>query len=306
MSTSTNRKAIECLEHNEYDAALALFQEALNESRDVQSLNNLAWVYYHEEGDIEAALNLAKEAVELHPTSHFPYSLLGEMLVQKERWEEASAVLADSIAIEPSREAYNNLAAAKYHLGEWSEAADLFLKSASPSDYAMYSHIYCLIRLGKSNEAKHKLDAFSEQDEDFVGEVHAAELYLELQCFAEAVRWYEKSWNTYYKTPDWVCRYIYALVQTNAVEDALKIAEACINFKQEDIQEEQAEVCSEDWTESDKASYLIQLEKEKQQYAQIMNRISTGFVPPMKFTTSLSSRCYLFGCSRHNYPEYAG
>lgn len=117
MSTSTNRKAIECLEHNEYDAALALFQEALNESRDVQSLNNLAWVYYHEEGDIEAALNLAKEAVELHPTSHFPYSLLGEMLVQKERWEEASAVLADSIAIEPSREAYNNLAACQIPSG---------------------------------------------------------------------------------------------------------------------------------------------------------------------------------------------
>ncbi|MEK3825147.1 MULTISPECIES: tetratricopeptide repeat protein [Paenibacillus] len=303
---NTNQKAIEYLENNDYDAALALFQKALNDSRDVESLTNLAWIYYHEEGDIEAAIELAQEAVALKPTSHFPYSLLGELLVQMERWEEAAVVLSDSIAVEPSKEAYNNLAIAKYHLGELEQASALFLKSAGPSDYAMYSHVHCLIQLGHTIEAKHKLDAFLESDDDFVGEVHVAELYLELACFSEAVHWFEKSWDTYSKSPDWVCRYIYALVQTNAMERAVEIAEECIRLKQDDIEEAQAEDCDENWTESDKVAYVTRLQMEKKEYEHILEQIVSGFVPPFKFTTSLSSKCYLFGCSRHAHPEYKG
>ncbi|MGQ8874326.1 tetratricopeptide repeat protein [Paenibacillus sp. TSA_86.1] len=301
---STNQKAIECLENNDYDAALALFREALNESRDVQSLTNLAWIYYHEEGDVTAAIELAQEAVGLNPTSHFPYSLLGEMLLVNERWEEAKTVLANSIRREPSKEACNNLAIAKYHLEEWDEASVLFLQSAGPSDYAMYSHIHCLIKMGKTDEAKQKLDGFSQTDDDFVGEVHVAELYLELKCFSEAVRWFEQAWATYYKSPDWVCRYIYALIQTNAKERAVEITKECIQFKQDDMEEEQAEECDENWTEGDKATYLIQLQNEKQEYEQIIEQISSDFVPPFQFTTSPSSSCYLFGCSRHDHPEY--
>jgi len=301
---STNQKAIEYLENNDYDAALALFQKALNDSRDVQSLTNLSWIYYHEEGDIEAAIELAQEAVALKPTSHFPYSLLGELLVQMERWEEAAVVLSDSIAVEPSKEAYNNLAISKYHLGELEQASALFLKSAGPPDYAMYSHVHCLIQLGHTIEAKHKLDAFLESDDDFVGEVHVAELYLELACFSEAVHWFEKSWDTYSKSPDWVCRYIYALVQTNAMERAVEIAEECIRLKQDDIEEAQAEDCDENWTESDKVAYVTRLQNEKTEYEYLIQRISQGYVPPFKFTTSSSSKCYLFGCSRHSHPEY--
>ncbi|WP_145335527.1 tetratricopeptide repeat protein [Paenibacillus xylanexedens] len=303
---TTNQKAIECLENNDYDAALTLFQKALNDSRDVQSLTNLAWIYYHEEDEVEKAIHLAQEAVALKPISHFPYSLLGELLVQTERWEEAALVLSDSIAVEPSKEAYNNLAIAKYHLGELERASALFLKSAGPSDYALYSHVHCLIQLGHTFEAKHKLDAFLESDEDFVGEVHVAELYLELACFTESLHWFKKSWNTYDKSPDWVSRYIYALVQTNAMERADEIAQECIRLKQDDIEEALAEECDEDWTESDQAAYVIRLQNEKQEYEHILEQIASGFVPPFKFKTSLSSKCYLFGCSRHEHPEYKG
>jgi hypothetical protein len=37
----------------------------------------------------------------------------------------------------------------------------------------------------------------SESDDEVVGEVHVAELYFELQCFSEAVRWLEKSWESF-------------------------------------------------------------------------------------------------------------
>ncbi|WP_148930595.1 hypothetical protein [Paenibacillus methanolicus] len=150
------------------------------------------------------------------------------------------------------------------------------------------------------------MDAFSENDDDFVGEVHVAELYVELQCFSEAVRWFEKSWNTYYKTPDWVSRYIYSLMKTNALNRAIEIMNECIKLKTNDIQEENAVQCNENWTESEKASYIKQLEDDKQEYENFINMISNGFVPPLKFSTSLSSSCYLFGCSRHNHPEFNG
>ncbi|MFF2886099.1 tetratricopeptide repeat protein [Paenibacillus sp. NPDC057967] len=301
-----NQKAIELLERNEYDQALALFKEAVNESRNVQSLTNLAWIYYHEESDTETAIELAKEAISLNPASYFPYNLLGEIYVVLERWKGASKVLLNSIAIEPSKEAITNLAIAKYHLGELEEASDLFLKSARPSDYTMYCHIKCLIEIGNMTEAKSKLDAFLESDDEFVGEVEVAELYFELQCFSESVRWFEKSWDTYYKTPDWVCRYIYSLIKTNALNRAVEIANECIQLKINDIQEEYAVQCNEDWTEGEKAAYIKQLEDDKQEYESIIGMISKGFVPPLKFSTSLSSSCYLFGCARHNHLEYNG
>ncbi len=299
-------KAIELLERNEYDQALALFKEAVNESRNVQSLTNLAWIYYHEESDTETAIQLVSEAISLNPVSYFPYNLLGEIYVELKRWEDASEVLLNSIEIEPSKEAITNLAIAKYHLRELDEASALFLKSAGPSDYTMYSHIKCLIEIGKMTETKSKLDAFSESDDEFVGEVHVAELYLELQCFSEAVRWFEKSWDTYYKTPDWVCRYIYSLIKTNSLNRAVEIADECVQLKIKDIQEEQGVQCDEDWTESEKAAYIKRLEDEKQEYGSIINMISKGFVPPLKFSTSLSSSCYLFGCLRHSHSEYIG
>lgn len=301
-----NQKAIEHLERNEYDAALALFKEAVNESRNIQSLTNLAWIYYHEESDTETALELVKEAISLNPASHIPYNLLGEIYVALERWEDASNVLLNSTAIEPSKEAYNNLAIAKYHLGEVDEASALFLKNAKPSDYTMYSYIKCLIEIGNTNEAKCKLDAFSESDDEFVGEVHVAELYFELQCFSEAVRWFEKSWDTYYKTPDWVCRYICSLFKISSLNRAVEIVNECIQLIINDIQEEHAVQCNKDWTESEKATYIKQLEYDKQEYENIINMISKGFVPPLKFSTSLSSSCYLFGCSIHNHREYNG
>ncbi|MFC4775446.1 tetratricopeptide repeat protein [Paenibacillus sp. GCM10023252] len=303
---NNNQKAIELLERNEYDGALALFKEALNELRNVQSLTNLAWIYYHEECDTETALELVKEAVSLNPASHFPYNLLGEIYVALERWEDASKVLSNAISIEPSKEAINNLAIAKYHLGELEEASALFLDSAEPSDYTMYSHIKCLIEIGQTTEAKCKLDAFSARDDEFVGEVEVAELYVELQCFSESVCWFEKSWDTYYKTPDWVCRYIYSLIKTNLYNRAVEIANECSQLKINDIQDEHKVECDEDWTESDKATYIKQLEDDKQEYENIINKISNGFVPPLKFSTSLSSSCYLFGCSRHNHNEFNG
>ncbi len=36
----------------------------------------------------------------------------------------------------------------------------------------------------------------------------------------------------------------------------------------------------------------------------MVERISSGYIPPMKFDPSIRRGCWLFGCKRHNHPEY--
>jgi len=71
-----NEKAIEMFEQNNYEEAMELFHRAVHESRDVQSLNNLAWMYSYEEENDEKALELIREVVKLNPSSYFPYKHL--------------------------------------------------------------------------------------------------------------------------------------------------------------------------------------------------------------------------------------
>ncbi|MBB3126918.1 tetratricopeptide (TPR) repeat protein [Paenibacillus rhizosphaerae] len=301
---NTNQKAISCLEQNKYDEALSLFKQAVEESRDVQSLSNLAWIFVHEEEDYEAALALLQEAIALKPASYFPYNLLGEVYIVMEKWQEASDILVRSLAIQPSEEAYNNLAVARYHLGDIQTAADYFQLCAQPSDYAMYSHMKCLIELGRAEEAKRKLDAFSEEDEEFVGQVEVAELYVELDSFEQAVEWFEKGWKLYWKTPDWVSRFVYALLKINKVARAHEVLSEVIQQKTADIGDADKEVFDDDWTEDEIAEYFQKLADEQKTYEGLLQRISAGYNPPMKYDTSLRSSCYLFGCERHHHPEY--
>ena len=78
-----NEKAIEMFEQNKYEEAMELFQQAVHESRDVQSLNNLAWMYFYEEENDDKALELIREVVKLNPSSYFPYNILGKFTRNK-------------------------------------------------------------------------------------------------------------------------------------------------------------------------------------------------------------------------------
>lgn len=299
-----NQKAIELLEENRYEESLKLFQEALRLSRNIQSLTNLAWIYCYEEYDDSKAISLLEEAVQMDPTSHFPYNLLGEVYLRFKKWEKAKDALEKSITIHPNKIAYNNLGVAHYHLGQIKEASNYFLHGSEPSDWAMYSHIKCLIELGNIHEAKIKLDTFSEKDEEFVGEVDMADLYVELNYHEEAVLWFEKGWKVYAKDPDWISRYVYSLIRLDNQTRAKEILYEIINEKIEEIKDMNEEECDEDWTESDKQERIIELLDEKKEYERIFDRILGGYIPKMKFETSVKTACYLFGCKRHNHPEY--
>ncbi|MFJ8064081.1 tetratricopeptide repeat protein [Psychrobacillus sp. NPDC096426] len=301
---SINQQAIELLENNRYEDALKLFQKAVDKSRDVQSLTNLAWMYCYEEEEDTKAMSLLEETIIMKPSSHMPYNLLGEIYIRKEKWSSAKGVLSNSISIHPTKTAYNNLAIANYHIGNLKEASKYFLMASEKSDNAMYSHVKCLIELGDSNEAIIKLGEFSENNDKFVGDVEVADLYVELGRYQEAIKWFEKGWKTYWKQPNWVSRYVYSLLQLNDSTRAREILNEAINQKLDEIKEAIEEECDDDWLESDKQAHINELLNEKVEYEQMINGISSGHIPTMEFDTFIMTGCYLFGCARHNHPEY--
>lgn len=299
-----NQKAIEMFEQNEYGEAMELFQKAAHESRGIQSLNNLAWMYLYEEQDVDKALELIKEAVKMNPSSYFPYNILGEIYIKQEKWKEAKEALQKSISIQPSKEAHHNIALAYYHLGELEEATAFFLQVAGDSDNAMYYHVKCLIDLGRTTEAKEKLDLFNEKAEDFVGEIDTADLYVELNCYEDAIHWFEKGYKEYGKSPYWIGRFVYSLFETNNFSRIDEVIREAIKEKEEEIEDVQKEEVEENWTENDKKELIQEYTEENNHYKKMKELITSGYVPQIDFETYSTGACYLFGCKRHHHPEY--
>ncbi|WP_153604109.1 tetratricopeptide repeat protein, partial [Pseudomonas aeruginosa] len=74
-------------------------------------------------------------------SSYFPYNILGDIYIKQERWAEAKEALQKSISIQPSDEAFHNVAVAHYNLGEFEKASEFFLRVAGDSDYIMYIYV---------------------------------------------------------------------------------------------------------------------------------------------------------------------
>lgn len=299
-----NEKAIEMFEQNEYEKAMELFHQAVQESRGVQSLNNLAWMYFYEEENVDKALELIKEVIKLNPSSYFPYNILGDIYLKQEKWAETKEVLQNSISIQPSGEAFHNVAVAHYNLGELEKASEFFLRVAGDSDYIMYNYVKCLIDLGRTTEAKEKLDAFNRKSDDFVGEIHVADLYVELNCYKEAIEWFEKGYKEVWKSPNWIGRFVYVLYKANNFTRINEVIRESIEAKTEEIEDVQNEEVEENWTEKDKKELIEEYTEENNCYKKMIERIESGYVPGLEFETYHLGACYLFGCKRHNHLEY--
>lgn len=304
FSINTNKEAIHQLEENNLDKAMKLFQKAVLEKRDVQSLTNLAWVLWHEEDDLERALLLVSEAIHLYPTSHFPYSLCGELLINSKRYEEALPMLHQAISIQPTNTTYHNLGVAYYYLGEKDKAAIHFGLAAGNSDYSLNNQVKCLIECGQSNEAIKLLGTFDEYADDFIGAVDLADLFVEVKVYEEAAHWFEKGWDNYYKQADWVARYIYSLSQINQETKANQIKNEFLRFKKEELIDGENEEVDEDYTEQDKQENIIQITNEIKEFENMLQDLKTGILPAFILEPSAKRDCYLFGCERHQHPEY--
>lgn len=306
---SLNQQAVSYLEKFEYDLAKKTFQQALAQKRNVQSLHNFAHYLAHEEDEFHEAIVLLEEAVSLKPTHHFPFAFLTQLYIQTEQYEKAVPLAKASLAINDTSETRYNLAVSLFHLGKFDDAAKTLFPISRKDESAKFLIIQCHFQAGRNQEAKRLLARYAKTQhrshERLFEELSIAELYWELACYEEAIFWYEEAVKGYYHDPRWVAAYIHALTKTNQQVKAKDMLQLIIGQKVHALREAANDQdFDEHFTQEENEAYMDGLKKEKKAFENIPDKLANGWNPAPTFDPSLQVRCYLFGCTRHNYDEY--
>jgi len=304
-----NRQAIVFLESNQMEKAFKMFKKSALKSRNVQSLNNLAYFYAKEMDENDRAIALLEEAISLNPTSYFPYAFLGQLLIEEGNFKEALPHLLKANSFEETKEVTYNIAVCYYMLSEYEKAIEFFSLLSQESNNAHFSLARSLFNLGKKKESEDILRNYNARAElfsdDLFCETDIAELYMELGFFQDSVDWFEKAWKSHVKDYEWVLGYVYCLIKLNQLDKASSFLQTVISEKKSDIIEEENDVEFDDhWTEEDKKEKLVKMNQELKQFENMTTNIQNGFVPKKAFDPAYQVKCYLFGCTRHNHPEY--
>ena len=125
-----------------------------------------------------------------------------------------------------------------------------------------------------------------------------------MNCYKEAIEWFEKGYKECWKSPNWIGRFVYALYKTNNFSRINEVIRECIEAKTAEIEDVQNEEVEENWTENDKKELIEEYTEENNCYKTMVERIKSGYVPGLEFETDFIGGCYLFGCKRHNHLEY--
>lgn len=301
---SINKQALELFEQNEYNEAFELMKLAVKKNRDVQSLNNLAWMYLREEEDTITAKELLEEVVILQPNSPFPYTMLGEIELKEEHFNKAKDYLTTVISLGFSEEAIHNLGIVHFKLDEYKEAAQEFNKVAGDSDYTRLHEVVAWLYAGEGQKAKQLLNSWNEQADAYTGATEIADVYIEMNCFKEAREQFEKEWHCGIITPYIISRFAYTLMQLGDTESCKKMIQQALSEKTLEITEEQLEECDEHWTELDKAERMTELIQEKNELESLFKQLQKGYVPPFEYDLYPMGGCQLFGCKQHGHDEY--
>ncbi len=113
-------------------------EPALNALKKAVQLNPYYW-YNHNQlgrafnrlGQTEDALKEFKEQVTQNPTDESGYNNVGGMYLKQAQWKKSIPEFRKALEIHPSLDAYSNLATAYYHLGDFSQAVQLYLQAVA-------------------------------------------------------------------------------------------------------------------------------------------------------------------------------
>ncbi|WP_026907260.1 tetratricopeptide repeat protein [Paucisalibacillus globulus] len=294
------KQALDFLNSNEYDQALQRMEDLVKQNRSIENLHNLAWMFVNEEEDLDAGLTLAEESVKLVPEHPFPYALLAEVYMRKNDLDKAEPLLYSVLEMDRIPNVLHNLGVLHVRKKEWKKAAQCFHEIARPSSYVQMLEVYCLIQAGDAM-AKELLLQWDEKQDDFVGWMEAADLWIEMGEFIKAKECYEKEWDTTISSPYPVERFGYVLYQLGFEEQLIGIQEQTLRQIEEELEEVQSE---EDWTEEERTELIQDLEEQLQQVRGLPEKLKSGFVPLIEIDFYIEGGCYLFGCKQHNHPFY--
>lgn len=103
---------------------MELMQKLQNNPNDAETLLHLAQEFA-QEGNLDAAKNLAERAYVAAPSDHRPSYLMGVLLARQEKWPEAAENLERSLRIKDDAAARYSLAVIyRYHLNQEAKARE--------------------------------------------------------------------------------------------------------------------------------------------------------------------------------------
>lgn len=310
-----NQLAIAEMESHGYIQAYKLFKKAAEIAPTIHSLTNLGYFYLHEgepndDGSFSnaasKAIDLLEQAISLKPKSKYPYSLLGEAYLIIKNYGKAEEVLKKAVAIKGDYANRNNLGVALYKQGQPGEAANCFLaaheKKHDDGSYRPYlNYGVCLAQLGEFSEAEHVAEFLLSSQDDNIDFLDISQIYYETLNYSKVIKLFEA--YTYSWSLDWAVFYLYSLNRYKQDAKAVLVLKEAIS-KINEVIDEISKDKDDDWTEDEREERIKDLTKEIYRYKEEFARIKSGYRPPINFEPYIESKCYLFGCHRHNNPEY--
>ena len=138
------RSLAEAYQHlNQPAKAEEIYQRAISVRPQYWRAYTALGLFYIAQADYVKAEAMWRRAAELDPDSYIAINGLGVVLVYEGKDSEAAQALAKSIAIRPTRDAYNNIAVAQFHLHRFPESVHSYQEALKldASDYQTWGNL---------------------------------------------------------------------------------------------------------------------------------------------------------------------
>ena len=106
-----------------------------------------------------------------------------------------------------------------------------------------------------------------------------------MNCYNEAIEWFEKGYKEVWKSPNWIGRFVYALYKANNFSRINEVIQESIEAKTSEIEDVQNEEVEENWTEKIRKELIEEYTEENNCYKTMIERIKSGYVPGLEFET---------------------
>jgi len=128
---------------NQPEKAEETYKRAIAVRPQYWRVYNTLGSYYVNQAEYEKAAEMYRRATELDPDSYLAFNNLGAALLYEGKDVEAANAFAKSIAIRPSRDAYNNTAVAQFHLHQFQDSVRNYKEALKldNSDYQTWGNM---------------------------------------------------------------------------------------------------------------------------------------------------------------------
>ena len=125
---------LENLEEIEENEDELFFERAYSIKKTIKSINNYAWYIKNEKEDLDKALEIQKECIDLNPKTYIPYYQYGFMLLEKNQYVQALEYLLLANGLNKKRAIINNIGYCYFQLGDYTTAHKYFLEGSTFDD----------------------------------------------------------------------------------------------------------------------------------------------------------------------------